>query len=86
MKLVEAVFPDESTNVYVTVVVPTGKSEPGACDLDCRDTLPELSVAVGSVHVTVVAPKPAGIVLVMSSMAETTGALLSAEKRERCSW
>ena len=38
-------------------------------------------MAVGSVHVTVIEPKPAGIVLVMSLMGETTGAVLSAEKK-----
>ena len=57
-----ALLPDPSVNVYVTSVVPTRKKFPGACVLDDKETNPELSVAVGSVQVTVVPPVPSGTV------------------------
>ena len=46
-----AELPDPSKNVYVTFVLPMGKALFGACVLRTEGVLPELSVAVGSVHV-----------------------------------
>ena len=45
-----------SVNKYVTAVDPTTKNCPGALVLDWRKTMPELSVAVGSAHVTTAPP------------------------------
>ena len=73
LKEVDAVFPDGSEKVYVTVVVPIGKNWPGACDLESSDTLPELSVAVGSSKVIVAPPEPKGTCLNMSLMPFTMG-------------
>ena len=53
---VDAMLPDPSLKVYVTVVLPTGKNCPGKCDLAVNVTEPELSVAVGSVQITFVPP------------------------------
>ena len=50
-----AVFPDESVAVYVTVVCPTLKVDPG-CKPEVRRTCifsPELSVALGTTQSTV---------------------------------
>ena len=69
----EALLPDPSVKVYVTWVVPTLKKVPGAWVLPVRETTPELSVAVGSVHVTVVPVLPAVTVVVTSLMQATTG-------------
>ena len=63
--------------VYVTAVVPTTKNAPGACVLSVSETTPELSVAVGSVHVTVVPPTPVATVSVMSPIQAITGATVS---------
>ncbi len=82
-KLVDAVFPAPSLKVYVTVVVPMVKNEPGACDLESRKTTPELSVAVGSVKDTVVPPEPNGTCRKMSPIPFTTGGTLSTEKKEK---
>ena len=60
-------------------MVPTGKKVPGACVLDVRETVPELSVAVGSVHVTTVPVTPLLTVSVMSLMHAMTGAMVSTE-------
>ena len=72
-----ALLPDPSVKVYVTAVVPTGKNAPGAWVLEVSETIPELSVAVGSVHVTVVPPTPVATVSVMSPMQAITGATVS---------
>ncbi len=52
-----ASFPVGSTNLYVTGVVPIVKNCPGECVLLAKVTVPELSVADGSSHCTVV-PRP----------------------------
>ena len=67
-------LPDPSTNTYVTEVGPTTKNCPGARVLDCRLTTPELSVAVGSVHVTIAPPTLRPMVIPTSSQPEITGA------------
>ena len=43
------------------------KNDPGVCDLEATVTVPELSVAMGSSHVTVVPPALSGMISVMSS-------------------
>ena len=53
--------------MYVTIVVPTGKSLFGACVLRTVGVLPELSVAVGSVQTTKAELTPAEAVIRMSS-------------------
>ena len=60
-------------------MVPTGKKDPGALVLWVNEAVPELSVAVGSVHDTVVPPVPKGMVRVMSFNGVMIGAMLSAE-------
>ena len=49
----DTVFPLASSNVYVTVVIPIGKLLPWAWDSNDCVTDPELSVAVGTFHVTI---------------------------------
>ena len=49
---------------------------PGACDLDPKLTTPELSVAVGSVHVMVVPDEPNDAVSVISSRHAITGGMV----------
>ena len=78
-----ALLPDPSVKVYVTWVVPTPKKDPGACVLDDNEAVPLLSVAVGSVHVTVVPPTPLLTALVTSLMQETVGGMVSTEKDDR---
>ena len=56
------------------------KNCPGACDLDAKLTMPELSVAVGSLHVTVVPGEPKDVVSVMSSRHTITGGMVSTGK------
>ncbi len=68
-----ALLPDPSLKVYVTSVLPTVKKFPGEWVLPVKVTMPELSVAVGSVHVTVVPATPLLTVVVMSLMQVTTG-------------
>jgi hypothetical protein len=58
-------FPFTSTAVYVTVVVPTGNDEPDVLEGVNVET-EQLSLAVGAVHVTVAAHKPAVALTVMS--------------------
>jgi len=74
-----ALLPDPSVKVYVTWVVPTLKNVPGKCVLDTDGVAPELSVAVGSVHVTVVPVLPDATVTVTSLMHETVGGVESTE-------
>ena len=61
----------------MTGVLPTGKNDPGVWVLDDRDTIPELSVAVGSTQVTVLPLTPNVTVSNTSPMQETTGGILS---------
>ena len=42
-------FPNLSLNRYTTGVIPALNVSPGSCDLDSRVTVPQLSVADGSV-------------------------------------
>ena len=78
-----AELPDPSTNLYVTLVCPTGKKAPGVRVLEATLTTPELSVAVGSTHWTTVPPRLMPIVVEISSTQVTTGATLSAEMDAR---
>ena len=52
LKVDSAVLPDGSTALYVTLVVPMSKHDPGS-KLDDTVTSPELSVALGSVQFTI---------------------------------
>ena len=58
-----AEFSFSSSKLYVTVVVPMLKNEPGSCDLLVIVTDPESSIAVGSNQCTFVP-----VVLVLSTM------------------
>ncbi len=58
-------------------MVPTTKKVPGAWLLDVNVTMPELSVAVGSVQVTVVPATPLPTVVVMSLIQLMTGGTVS---------
>ena len=58
-------------------MLPTVKKFPGAAVLDDRETVPELSVAVGSVQVTVVPPTPVLTVVETSLMQAMTGSMVS---------
>ena len=78
-----ALLPEPSVKVYVTAVVPTGKKVPGAWVLDEAGVAPELSVAVGSVHVTVVPVTPLLTVVETSLMHETVGGMVSTIKEKR---
>ena len=51
----------------MTCVEPVLKNDPDVCDLEASVTVPELSVAMGSSHVTVVPPALSGMISVMSS-------------------
>ena len=82
-KVQVAELPTPSTNLYVTLVCPTGKKLPGTRVLEATLTTPELSVAVGSTHRTIVPPTLMPIVEETSSMQVTTGATLSAEIEKR---
>ena len=64
--------------VYETVVVPTPKASPGELVLATVGATPELSVAVGAVHVTATLVEPEGMATLMSDgQPEMTGAVLS---------
>ena len=67
--------------MYVTVVLPVTKNCPGECDLEDKDTEPELSVAVGSEKVTTVPGEPKFVVSVTSSMQAITGGVPSTEEQ-----
>ena len=56
----------ESTAVYVTVVTPREKVSPGLW-LDVRVTTPELSLAVGNVHVTTAVTTPPSVDWIISA-------------------
>ena len=73
-------LPLASWNVYVTWVVPRGKLLNGACDLSTVGLSPELSVAVGSGHVTVVVVEPGATgMLMLPGQLLITGAIVSTE-------
>ena len=76
-----AEFPAASTNVYVTRVLPTVKRSPGASERDDNvGASPELSVAVGGVHVTAVDVEEAGAVSLISlGQPEIMGGVMSPE-------
>src|SRR5690606_26260694 len=60
-----AVLPAPSVAVYVTVVVPIGKTSPGSCVL--VNVVPvQLSVNVGAVHVTTASHELASVLTVIS--------------------
>ena len=59
-------LPWMSVAVYVTVVVPTAKASPGLC-VEVKVSTAQLSLAVGSVHVTAAEQSPASLVCVMSA-------------------
>ena len=80
LKVQVALLPDPSVKVYVTWVVPTLKKLPGAWVLWESETMPELSVAVGSVQVTVAPPTPVLTVWATSLMQAITGATVSTVK------
>ena len=73
-------FPDASLAVYVTVVVPTAKMDPGRCDL-VHTSDPEtvqLSVPVGSIQLTTASQLPGSFAWVISvGQSESTGSSLS---------
>ena len=77
VKVQEAELPASSEKVYVTTVLPTAKNEPGAWLLSVKVVVPELSVAVGSVQVTVVPPTPVLTVVVISLMQAMVGGVVS---------
>jgi heme A synthase len=66
VKLVVTLLPDESSDVYVTVVVPTANVAPGACD-EVNEATSQLSEDVGASHVTTAEQLPASAVWVMSA-------------------
>ena len=61
-----SLFPEVSVNRYITVVVPTGKDVPGACDLLRVGATPESSVAVGSIQKAKAKLLPAGAATLIS--------------------
>ena len=63
-KQVEIEFPEPSVAVYVTVVIPMGKSVPEFLLTD-NETEPELSEAVGSVQLTVAVATPLSVLVAM---------------------
>ena len=73
-----AEFPEPSVKVYETVVVPTPKASPGELVLVTVGATPELSVAVGEVHVTEAPVDPVATETLMSEGHPLmTGAVLS---------
>ena len=64
--------------MYDTCVVPTGKLSPGRWDLLRAGGSPELSIAVGSVHVTIPKDVPRGtVVMVVCGQLLITGGVES---------
>ncbi len=57
-----AELPAVSVNVYWTSVIPLGNVLPGSWDLTTVGVEPELSVAVGSIHTTVLEVVPKAMV------------------------
>ena len=63
--------------MYVTVVVPTGKSDPEACE-EVNDATPTLSLAVGAVHVAVAVDEFCGVdTVIFSGIPLITGLVTS---------
>ena len=72
-----------STAVYVTIVSPIEKVDPEVW-LDVKFTEPELSLAVGSDHVTTAVDEPTSVLWIISDgIALTTGISSSMEKKEK---
>ena len=66
-----------SVAVYVTVVVPISKVDPGLW-LEVSVTISELSVAVGSVHVTSADAEPTSVLtVILDGIFEIVGSSLS---------
>jgi hypothetical protein len=76
VKLAVLVFPAASVAVYVTVVVPSGKTSPGLCELVIVTA--QLSVIVGVIHVAVALQFPVLLLMIkFAGIAVITGAKLS---------
>ena len=74
------VFPAASVAVYVTVVVPTAKMEPGRCDFvhTSDPTAVQLSVPVGSTQLTTASQLPGSFAWVIAvGQPASTGSSLS---------
>ena len=67
-----ATLPASSMNKYMTFVDPIGNRSPDLCVCINVGGMPELSVAVGSVHVTTVDGVPKGTVYVDDSGQDVT--------------
>jgi hypothetical protein len=74
----DAVFPDVSIAVHVTVVVPTAKLDPEA-GLQFTVCPGQLSLLLGAVYVTVAEPDPAGFssVVIFDGQAPIVGSCVS---------
>lgn len=77
LKVQDAVLPEGSWKVYTTCVIPILKNIPGACVSLIRVAVPELSVAVGRVQVTVVPGLPDAAVLRTSPVQLRVGGITS---------
>ena len=67
-----AILPASSMNKYMTFVDPTGNRSPDLCVCINVGGMAELSVAVGSIHVTTVDGVPRGTVYVEDSGQDVT--------------
>ena len=76
VKVQEPILPDASVAVQVTVVVPTGKPDPEA-GTQTTVALPQLSVPVGVVYVTVAVQVPTGALVTMFAGHVTVGFVAS---------
>ena len=75
-----------SVAVYVTVVVPISKVDPGLW-LEVSVTIPELSVAVGSVQVTSADAKPSSVLtVILVGIFEIVGSSLSITRDKMMNW
>jgi len=72
-----APLPEGSVAEYETVVVPTGKTLPGAGPVRVGTKLPQLSLAIGSVHDTTEVQTLNSEVIVISAGQISTGTSLS---------
>lgn len=59
-------LPLASAKVYRTMVAPSGKEDPGVFVRVTKLATPEISTAVGSIHVTDVEPVPSSVMAVRS--------------------
>jgi hypothetical protein len=71
-----ALLPQTSVAVEVTVVTPTGKAEPGACEFTIVTVPAQLSVAV-TVKLTIAVQEPNGVVTVIFAGQVIVGAVWS---------